>query len=218
MPAVDVVIPYIPLILQGTVVTLQITVLAIALGTGLGLVIGLMRSSSRTALSLPARAYIELFRSIPGLLQLFIVFYAIPLVLDVDIPAFVAAVVALGMICAAYMAEVVRTGTESVGKGQWEAANSLGLRYPGVIRYVVLPQALRVSLPPAISIYIATFKETSLVSVIGLLELTGTSNSVRGLTFGRATIVIFVLVATIYFVISYSMSWAGQRLERRIRV
>jgi len=116
------------------------------------------------------------------------------------------------------LAEVVKTGIESVARGQWEASSSLGMRYLGAVRYVILPQALRVALPPAVGVYIFTIKDSSLASVIGYLELTGSGLAIRESSFGRGTLGVLMVVAAIYFIIAFSVSSVGQSLERRIKV
>ncbi len=212
------VVHYFPVLLAGAVVTLKLSSLSLLIGTLLGIIVGLMRSSRHRLLRLPASLYVEIFRSVPILLQLFFVYYALPLVVGIDLPSYPAAITALSLYCSAYMAEVVRTGVESVARGQWEASYSLGMRYLSALRYVIMPQALRVALPPAIGVYIFTIKDSSLASVIGYLELTGSGLAIRESNFGQSTFGVFMVVAAIYFIIAYSLSLAGQALERRIRI
>jgi len=206
------------LLLGGALVTLELPSLSLFIGSVLGLIVGLMRSSRRRVLRLPAVVYVAVFRSIPALLQLFFVYYAVPLVLNIDLPAYPAAIIAFSLYCSSYMSEVVRTGLESVPSGQWEASYSLGMSFPNTLRYVVLPQAVRISVPPAINTFIFTLKDTSLASVIGYQELLNTGLAIRDSSFGRNTIGIFAMVAGMYFVMCYVLSLAGHALERRIRV
>jgi polar amino acid transport system permease protein len=208
---------YLPVIAAGTVTTLQLSSVAIIIGIILGTILGLMRSSHIRPVRVLAAAYIEVFRSIPILLLLYFVYFAMPLLLRIDIPSFPAAVTGLGLYCSGYMAEVVRTGVEAVAKGQWEAGYSLGMPYRGVLRWVVLPQAISVAIPPAISVCIVVVKDSALASVIGYVELTNAGVAVREAAFGRASIGVLVVVAAIYFAINYSLSLAGQYFERKVR-
>lgn len=212
------IVEYLPLLLKGALTTIVVSFYALVLATILGLVVGLARSTRRAVLYPLTVAYVEIFRSIPTLVLLFMVFYAVPVVLKIDLPAFPTAVVGLGVSGSAFMAEIIRSGVESVGTAQWDAAYSLGMRYPTVVRYVVLPQALRLALPPAISLYVAMIKDSSLILVVGVVELTTTGMAIRALSRGRATLGVFLLVGALYFVICYTLSLAGQWLERRIRI
>jgi ABC-type amino acid transport system permease subunit len=174
-----------------------------------------MRSSGWRVLSAIALVYIEAVRSIPFVILLFFVFFAVPLALDIDIPPYPAAIAALSVHCSAYMAEVVRSGIEAIPKGQWEAAASLGLPYYRIMRHVVLPQALRVMIPPTIGVYVSTIKESSLASVIGFVELLGQGMAIREAHSLRNTADVLVAVAFGYFAICFSLSQVGRHLERR---
>jgi His/Glu/Gln/Arg/opine family amino acid ABC transporter permease subunit len=212
------VLDYLPVLARGAVTTIVLSFFSVLFGTIVGLVVGLMRSSKRGWLRLPATGYIGLFRSIPILILLFFVYFGLPIVLGINMPSFPAAILALSLYCGAYMAEVVRTGVEAVGKGQWDASHALGMRYLGTLRYVVMPQALRVAVPPAVSVCIFTLKDSSLASVIGFLELTATGLAIRESGLGQGGVGVLLTVALIYFVLAYSLSFAGQRLERSIRI
>jgi polar amino acid transport system permease protein len=178
-------------------------------------VLGAMRGSRRRPLRLIALLYIEGLRSTPFVILLFLVFYAMPLALDIDIPPYPAAISALSLHCSAYMAEVVRSGILSVPKGQWEAAAALGLRYWGIMRLIVLPQALRVIIPPTIGVYVSTIKESSLASIVGFVELLGQGMAIRESNAGRSTADVLVAVAFGYFAICFALSRLGLYLERR---
>jgi polar amino acid transport system permease protein len=212
------VIDYLPVLLAGAITTLQLASAALVGGTILGFFVGLMRSSRLRWLRWPATAYVELFRSVPILLQLFFVYFALPLLLRIDVPNYAAAVTALSLYSSSYMAEVVRTGVESVAHGQWEASYSLGMRYPAVLRFIIVPQAIRVAVPPAIGVYVFTVKDSSLASIIGYLELTGAGLAIRETGFGQGTLGVLLAVAAMYFVLAYSLSLGGRYLERRIRI
>ena len=178
-----------------------------------GTFIALLRVSPFRTLRLVALLYTELFRSIPILIMLFFVYFGMPLMFDIHLEPFMAATLALAFHASASMAEVVRAGIESVGKGQWEAAYASGMRYAAIMRHIVGPQAIRVILPPAVGVYISTLKESSLASIIGYIELTKTGLLVRDSTGGGFTPLL--AMAVIYFVINYMISLGGAALERR---
>lgn len=146
--------------LKGTAITLWISWLALLLGGLIGFVIGMMRISKWAPVRWLAVAYTELFRSIPPLVLFFGCFYGFSYALNLDLSPFSAATIALTLTASALMSEVVRAGIESVTYGQWQAAQSSGMRYHQVFRYVVWPQAIRVMLPPSVGVYISTLKDS----------------------------------------------------------
>jgi His/Glu/Gln/Arg/opine family amino acid ABC transporter permease subunit len=206
---------YLLLLLKGLAITLELSLGALVLGSLGGIVLGAMRNSAWRALKLVALVYIETVRSIPFVILLFFVFFAVPLALDVDIPPYPAAIAALSVHCSAYMGEVVRSGIEAIPKEQWEAAASLGLPYFRIMQLIVLPQALRVMIPPTIGVYVATIKESSLASVIGFVELLGQGMAIREAHSMRNTADVLVAVALGYFAICFSLSQIGRYFERR---
>ncbi|MBI1775447.1 MAG: amino acid ABC transporter permease [Proteobacteria bacterium] len=199
--------------LKGAGITLWISWLALILGGLIGAVIGLARTSRWRVLEAAALVYTEVFRSIPPLILFFGCFYGVSYAINLDLSPFGAATIALTAVASAFMSEVVRAGIESVGRGQWEAAQSSGMRYWQIQRYVVWPQAIRVMLPPSVGVYISTLKDSSLASVIGYLELTKSGMLIRETT--GVSFDVFLIVATLYFVINYSISLGGAALERR---
>jgi His/Glu/Gln/Arg/opine family amino acid ABC transporter permease subunit len=206
---------YLLLLLRGAVVTLQLSLGALAIGSLAGALLGAMRSARFRPLRLASLVYVEAMRSTPFVILLFLMYYAMPLALNIDIPPFPAAVSALSLHCSAYMAEVVRSGIESVPKGQWEAAASLGLGYSRIMRLIVLPQALRVMVPPTIGVYVSTIKESSLASIVGFVELLGQGMAIRESNAGRGTADVLIAVAFGYFMICYSLSRLGRYVEQR---
>jgi His/Glu/Gln/Arg/opine family amino acid ABC transporter permease subunit len=204
---------YLLLLLKGAAITLELSLGSLVMGSLGGVLFGAMRSSSWRVLKAIALVYIEMVRSIPFVILLFFVFFALPLALDIDIPPYPAAIAALSVHCSAYMAEVVRSGIEAIPKGQWEAA--LGLSYLRVMRLIILPQALRVMLPPTIGVYVSTIKESSLASIIGFVELLGQGMAIREANALRGSADVLVAVAVGYFVICFSLSQLGRYLERR---
>ena len=206
---------YALLLLQGAGITLQLSLAALVFGSLGGVLLGALRSSRLRALRAIATVYIEAIRSTPFVILLFFVFYAVPVALDADIPPYPAAISALSLHCSAYMAEILRSGIQSIAKGQWEAAASLGLGYYRTMRHIVLPQALRVMIPPTIGVYVSTIKESSLASIIGFVELLGQGMAIREANAGRATADVLIAVAIGYFAICFSLSLIGRQLERR---
>jgi His/Glu/Gln/Arg/opine family amino acid ABC transporter permease subunit len=200
-------------LLQGTLTTLWISWLALIVAGVLGAVVGYYRTSVWWWLRASATIYTEFFRSIPTLVQLFFVYFGITFIFSLDLSPFAAATIALGLEGSALMSEVVRSGLQSVGKGQIEAARSTGLSGWQTNFYVVWPQAIRVMIPPAVSIYVSTLKASSLASVIGFVELTKAGMLIR--ESHRGGMLILFAVAAIYIVVNYTISLIGSRLERR---
>jgi polar amino acid transport system permease protein len=199
--------------LRGAGTTLWLSWLALVLGGVIGVGVGLARLSPWRLLRGAALVYTEVLRSFPPLILFFGCFYGISFALGVDLSPFAAATIALSAEASAFMSEVVRSGVESVGRGQWEAARSSGLRFWQIMRHVVGPQAIPVMLPPAVGVYIATLKDSSLASVIGYVELTKAGMLVRETT--GVSFQVFIIVAVMYFVINYSISLGGAALERK---
>jgi polar amino acid transport system substrate-binding protein len=199
------------LFLEGAGVTIAISSAAMALAVVLGLGLALARHSLGF-LGRLATVYVEIFRGTPVLLQLFVIYYGLAPVLA--LPPWVAAVLGLGLNYAAYEAEIYRAGLAAVPRGQLEAAWALGMRTPLALRHVVLPQALRVALPGMTNDFIALLKDSSLVSVITVVELT------KRMTIAavdlRGWLVPGLLCAALYFAMSYPLSRLARRLERRL--
>ncbi len=185
------------------------------LGGLIGSVIGLARTSRWWLLRSAALIYTEVFRSFPPLILFFGCFYGASYALNINLSPFSAATIALTAEASAFMSEVVRAGIDSVGRGQWEAAQSSGMKFWQIMRYIVGPQAIRVMLPPSVGVYIATLKDSSLASVIGYLELTKSGMLVRETT--GVSFEVFLIVAALYFIINYSISLGGAALERKFR-
>lgn len=159
-----------PLLLTGLVTTIELGVVAIIFGSVLGLIICLTRLYAAKPLRYAAIIYIDVMRALPTLVVLIVIYYALPFV-GVRLSAFVSASIALCLVLAAYTAEVFRSGIEAVPKGQFEAAQALGLRFRTTLRLVVVPQALRIVIPPTTSNFIAVIKDTSLASIVAMPDL-----------------------------------------------
>jgi His/Glu/Gln/Arg/opine family amino acid ABC transporter permease subunit len=198
---------------KGLMTTLWISWLALILGGLIGAIVGTARTSPWRAVRLCALVYTELFRSIPPLLLFFGGFFGLKYMTGIDLSPFTAATLALTVVASSFMSEVIRAGLMSVGRGQWDAALSAGMRTRQVLRYIVWPQAIRVMLPPSVGVYIATLKDSSLASVIGYVELTKAGLLIRETT--GVSFEVFLIVAALYFIINYGISCGGAVLERK---
>lgn len=191
-------------LLQGAGVTLLLCFSSMFFGIFIGFLFGLMRASKNSVLNYISGAYVYIIRGTPLLMQLFLVFYGMPLLLGINIPPYITALTGLSLYAGAYLTEIVKAGLLSVDMGQKEAAKALGLNFWQEFRYVVFPQALKVIIPPALGFFIALIKDSSLVSIIGYIELTRSSRLVIARTFQPFTI--YFGAAAIYFVICYGLS------------
>jgi len=203
---------YAPLLLRAAGTTLWLSWLAMLLGVVVGFGVALARVSPWRALRVAALAYTEFWRSIPILIVMFFAYFGLPLFLGWDLSPFAAATLALALHASASMSEVMRAGIESVGQGQWEAARAFGLRYGRTMQLVVLPQAVRVIVPPSVGVFITVLKESTLASIIGYIELTRTGLLIRESTNGG--FVPLLALAVLYFAINYTISLGGRLLER----
>jgi polar amino acid transport system substrate-binding protein len=206
---------YLPILLEAAVTTLWVTLASMALAVAGGLALALARCHGPWLLRLLAVAYIEVFRGTPLLLQLYVIYFGLAQALGWRLSAGVAAVLTLGLNYAANEAENLRAGLEAVPRGQTEAALALGLSPALTLRRVLLPQALRISLPGMTNDLIALFKDSSIVSVIGLVELTK-EFLIRSLDAGDY-VGLGLLTAAIYLAMGHAASRAARALERRLR-
>ena len=204
---------YLPMLLRGAVVTVEISVLAMALAIVCGLALALLRLYGIAPLRWVAVAYIEVVRGTPLLIQLYLIYYGLPNV-GIRFNAFAAAVLGLGLNYAAYEAENYRAGIQAVARGQMEAALSLGMPRWLALRAVVLPQAVRVVIPPVTNDFIALFKDSSLVSVITMVELTKVYGMLALTTYDFMGL--GLMTAAIYFGLSYPVSLIARHLERKL--
>ena len=199
---------------KGVIVTIQLSVMSLVFAVVIGMVVALMRLSSNIALRNLAISYIELIRGTPLLVQIFIVYFFIGTVLDLE--RFTAGVVALSMFTASYVAEIIRSGIQSIHKGQMEASRSLGMTYPQAMTHIILPQAFKRVLPPMAGQFINLIKDSSLVSVIAITDLTKAGREVVSGSF--APFEVWFTVALLYLLLTGSLSWAIQVLEKRLSV
>lgn len=162
-----------------------------------------------------AKGYIELLQGTPLLMQLFLAFFGLGL-FGIDVPAWLAAGVALVLWTAAFLAEIWRGCVESIARGQWEASSSLGMGYVQQMRWVILPQALKVAVPPTVGFSVQVVKGTALTSIIGFVELSKAGTVVTNATF--QPFIVYGLVALIYFALCWPLSKSSQMLERKLNV
>ncbi len=214
--SIGVILQSLPTLLRGALVTLQLTVLSMILGLTGGSLLGIARLSKVKLISWVARVYIDFFRGTPLLVQIFMVYFGIPalaqeLGFTFSIERFVAAVLALSLNSAAYLAEIIRAGIQSIEVGQSEAAQALGLSSTQTMRYVIFPQALRRMLPPLGNEFIAMLKDTSLVTIIGFQELFRNGQLIVAENYRAFEI--YGTVAVIYLCLTLLSSQAFSRLE-----
>ena len=203
-------------LLEGLGVTLQVFGGAAILATVVGLVVGLARMSKRKVVRYPAVAFVEFFRGTAALVQLFWVFYALPLLLGLPLPPLWAAWVVIGCNQGAYLAEVVRGAILAVPTNQVEASIAINLDPRTRWRRVIIPQAIPIIVPTYTNHIITILKETAIVSLIGIHDMTHTANTLRT-QFGN-TALIFLTIAAIYLAVALFLAWLGRQLERRVDI
>lgn len=205
----------IPLLARGTLVTLQISLAAGVLACILGFALGLAALSHVRILRAFVAGYVDFVRGTPLLIQIFLVFFALPIV-GIRFDEIWAGIIALAFNTSGYIAETVRGGVGSVERGQTEAAKSIGMTHPQILAYILLPQALRPIIPPLTNELISMTKNTSLLSVISVYELTRAGQAIISVHF--VPFEIYLLLALYYYAIIKSLSWLSRRLEARMPV
>ncbi len=202
-------------LLSGLWTTVSLSLLAIAISVVLGLLVALPGLSEKPIWRWFNRVYVELFRAVPILVMLLWIYYGLPVVLDIKLEAFAAAVIALALCDSAFEAEIFRGGIQSIARGQAEAADSLGLSYWDKMRYVILPQAVRRILPPLGNQFVYMLKMSSLASVIGLLELTRRANELVVSQYRPLEIYTFLVLEylVLILIVSQGVRWLERRLQ-----
>jgi polar amino acid transport system permease protein len=195
--------------------TVLLSLIAFAGGSLVGLVILILRVSGKRPLVVATRLYIEFFQGTPLLMQLFLSFFGLAL-FGIDVSPLTAAAVGLTLFASAYLAEIWRGAVEAIPHGQWEAARSLALGFGQQLRFVILPQALRLAIPPTVGFSVQVVKGTALASIIGFLEVTKAGSVITNVTFQPFTV--YGLVAVIYFALCFPLSAASKWLEKRLRI
>ncbi len=210
----ELVVQSFPLLMYGVLMTLKIT----SLSVGIGLIIGLLLSVARLSTVKLARwfaiAYVEIIRGTPLLVQIFIIYFALPSLIHHRVDAYYAAVAACGINSGAYVAEILRAGLQSVDKGQMEAGRSLGLSWFQTMKEIIVPQAFKNVIPALGNEFIAMLKDSSLVSVIGYEELMRSGQLIIARTY--ATTEIWSVVALLYLIMTFTISRIVGYIERRL--
>ena len=206
-------VEFLPILLKGAVVTIEITFCSFVLSTVLGLVLALMRVSSNRIVSNAAATFINVIRGLPIIVQLFYIYFVLP-DLGVQLSAFQAGFIGLGVAYSVYQAENFRAGIQAIDHGQIEAAQSIGMRGAMIMRRVVLPQAFRIALPPYGNTLVMMLKDSSLASTITVAEMTRAGQLIASSTFQNMTV--FTLVAMLYLGLSLPLVYGLRRLERRL--
>ena len=201
------------LFVYGLGFTLVFTIVTIALGLLLGLFAGVARLSKNRLVNWPVVGFIELFRCTPLLVQLVWFYYAFPVIIGLQMPPNVAGGLVLALYAGAFYAEIFRGGIVSIDRGQWDAARSLGLRPWPILRTVILPQAIRLMIPPFINQSVLQLKNTSLVSVIAVPDLLYQGELITAATY--RPLEVYTIVAILYFAVLFPATLAAQAIERR---
>lgn len=200
-------------LLEGLIVTLQISGMAAILAFSIGAILALMRISDYQFLKDIATVYIAVIRGTPLLVQIFIFYFIIATIFDLE--RFLAGALSLGIFFGAYIAEVLRGAIQSIDKGQYEAAKSLGMNYPQTMIYIIMPQALKRALPTLVGEVIALVKDSSLVSVISITDLTKVGREIVANTFSPFET--WLIIAGMYFAITFLLSGLGNRIENNMK-
>jgi polar amino acid transport system permease protein len=198
---------------RGAEVTATLTFWALIIGLVLGLLLGLMRSSRLWLLRVPAAIYIDTFRATPILVQLVWIYYALPILMGLQLGNMAAASVGIGLHEAAYIAEIFRAGIASIHRGQSDAAKSLGMSYGQAMRRIILPQAVRRMVPPFINEFATLMKLTTLGSVLAVNELLHEAENLINNTY--RPLEIYTVLALVFGLLIYPFIWLSQRLEKR---
>lgn len=209
----DLITDVLPYLLSASVMTMKLTVVSMSIALVMGLALALMRLSRNWLLRLVSGAYIEVIRGTPLLVQLFIIYYGLPqygILLD----AFLAGILGLSANYSAYLAEVFRAGILAIDKGQWEAGGSIGLSRTALLRYIIIPQAARIVLPPIGNYFISMLKDSALVSTISIVELMRAAQLRVAITFRAMDI--YLIVALLYFLMSYPCALLIRYFERKL--
>jgi len=203
---------YFPLLLEGVTLTIVVTLGSVILSSLLGLVWAIMAVSKSRILRGISRTFITIIRGIPIIVQLFYIYFVLP-ELGINLTALQAGIIGLGLAYSAYQAENFRAGIEAIDKGQIEAAHSIGMTDGLIMRRVILPQAVRIVLPPFGNTIIMLLKDSSLVSTITVAELTRQGQLIASSTFDNMTV--FTLVALMYLAMAVPLTFLTRHLEKR---
>ena len=203
-----------PALLAGLRMTVAITLTVMTLGFLLGILVAAARLARHPLINKPVAAYIEFFRGTPALVQLVWIYYCLPIVLGIELPSFASIVVALTLNVSAFYGEAIRAGIQAIPRDQAEAADVLGLAYVDKMRFVILPQAFRVIIPVALSLSISLFKDTALVSTLGVADLMYQARVIATETY--RPLEILTVAAMIYFLLAFPCTVTVKLLELRL--
>ena len=206
--------PYTGLFWQGLGVTVLYTVTTVAVGLLIGLGVGVLRTIGPRWMSVPLRAYIELFRCTPLLVQIVWMYYALPVLIGVNLSAGTACFLTLSLYAGAFYAEIFRGGIEAIDKGQWEAGRAIGMRSGRIFRRIVLPQAVQVMIPSFSNQTILQLKNTSLVSVVAVGDLLYQGTVITAASY--RPLEVYTIVAVVYFAVLFPLTLLAARFERRL--
>ncbi|MBL3644486.1 amino acid ABC transporter permease [Bacillus sp. RHFB] len=212
----DIIVAALPLLLKGLQVTLYIFVIAIILGFLIGLLVALLRLAPIKILNWIAKVYVDAIRGTPFIVQLFFIYFGVNSLNLISLDSTTAGIITVAINAGAYFAEIIRAGIQSIDKGQTEAARSIGFNGAQTMRYIVLPQAFRRMLPTITNQSIISLKDTSLLSVIGIADLTQQGQIQASATFEAFKI--WLAVGVIYFIIIYLLTLIANFIERRVQV
>ena len=217
MEAIDQIIGWLPALLSATRVTLVLTVTSVCTALVMGVFLALAKISTNPFINKPATAYVFFFRGTPLLIQLFIIYFALPMIdprLDVG-SRFMAAFIAFSLNIAAYLAEIIRAAIQSIDKGQMEAARSLGLSYGQAMRLVIIPQSYRRMIPPICNEFVMVLKDTALVSIIALNDLTFQTKMIAS---NKASALVYIPTLVIYLILTAVFTFVFNKLEKKFSV
>jgi His/Glu/Gln/Arg/opine family amino acid ABC transporter permease subunit len=206
---------YLPILLQGLVVTLQIAGTSCCIGFIFGTILALMQTSKNPFLHAFVTGYVVIIRGTPMLIQIFSAYFLLPQ-FGIHIPALWTAIIAIGLNSAAYISQIIKSGISSIGRGQMEAAKVLGFSTQDTIRFIILPQALRTALPALGNEFVTLIKDSSLASLIGVEELTKQGNFIKSKTFDAITV--YFALAVLYLILTSTISFLVARLEKRMNI
>ena len=196
--------------------TLALTALAFLGGGIVGLIIALLRVSPFRALRAVGAGYVAIVQGIPLLAWLFVFFFGLPIMTRFQVSPWVAATIAFSIYAGAFLGDIWRGCLQAIPRQQWEAGSSLGLSFSQQLRYVIVPQALRIAIPPTVGFLVQLIKNTSLAAVIGFVELTREGQLTNAATYRPFTV--YIVVAAIYFALCFPLTQLSRRLERGLRV
>jgi polar amino acid transport system permease protein len=208
------VLSYWPFLLRGLAVTIELSVILLVAAAVGGIIVGMARHSKNKIYNVPATLFIEIFRNTPVFVQIVWFFYAFPVLIGVQMQGFYAALLGIGLNMIAYSAEIFRAGIQSIERGQWEGAKAIGMRYPTIMRRIVLPQAIRRMIPAFANRMIELVKATSLASAIQVGELLHRGEELANTIY--KPLEVYTVVAIIFFLLIYPLALLTYWLERKL--